>query len=330
MRAKVLSLFSGCGGLDYGFENHDAYEVVRAYDSDQYAVDTYNLNYPGNKAEVMDVSRLTSPDFELGFKPQVIIGGPPCQDFSLAGNKQLGERANMTSVYCDLICKYRPNIFVMENVTNITSIGRVIFQEIKRRFSEHGYGLTISKINMWEYGVPQTRTRLFIIGKQGGADDEFLKTLELAKNPVGSMREYLENHRPDVDMGGKEHVWFSPRHYRDKSTFSLDSLAPTQRTSKTPMPPTYVFNDKDSTRDMEKVYTSTYEFSSLLQTFPQSWKFPREVKIHNHRVIGNAVPPLLSKVLSNILMKTPMRALGESKTKLRFAIFSQKINKYTM
>jgi DNA (cytosine-5)-methyltransferase 1 len=98
----VLSLFCGCGGLDWGFHDNPGFRVVRAYDSMKHAVETYNANFSG--AEVRDVTELLSPDFALGFVPGLITGGPPCQDFSVAGLKKLGDRANLTLTYVEVVC----------------------------------------------------------------------------------------------------------------------------------------------------------------------------------------------------------------------------------
>jgi DNA (cytosine-5)-methyltransferase 1 len=305
-KLKVLSLYCGCGGLDYGFENHKAYEIVRAYDFDQYAVDTYNLNYPGDKAQKMDVSHLLEDDFDLGFKPDVILGGPPCQDFSSAGKREIGERANQTMVFCDSVRKLKPKFFIMENVTNLKSVGRVIFDEMKMRLRDAGYGLSVMTIRMWEYGVPQTRTRLVILGRLGGADDEFDCPMHEAKRPIGSMREYFERYPHNLDLEGKGYVFFYPIRFDDrhKAVYSLDSLAPTQRTDSHSMPSSYTFIDLDATDQRGLVYETradSFRLAAILQTFPSHWIWPTTSNVRNCKVIGNAVPPLFSKVLADVL-----------------------------
>lgn len=299
---KVLSLYCGCGGMDWGFETNKSFEVRAAFDMMPYAVECYNMNF-ANKAQVMDVSRLLHEDFDLGFQPDVILGGPPCQDFSRAGNRTLGERANQTFVYCDIVCKHLPKFFVMENVQCIESTGRTIFEEVKRRFKEHGYGLTISKVKMWEYGVPQKRIRLIVVGRLGGKDDELKQNIDDAKSPISSMREYLDkNPQPHLELNGKDFVYFHPRSFSSQSVFSLDSLAPTQRTVLGPLRKQHTFSVRDATHERELIHpVSHYRLASAVQAFPCDWKFPTNHISKNAKIIGNAVPPLFSTKIAKIL-----------------------------
>ena len=138
-RYKTIDLFSGCGGMSLGFQNA-GFEILAAYDNWKPAVDVYELNfehpiYSEDLADEKVQKRIKA------FKPNVIIGGPPCQDFSSAGHRDenLG-RAVLTYTYRDIILRIKPKYFVMENVPEITK--SAILKEIKDSFKEAGYGLT--------------------------------------------------------------------------------------------------------------------------------------------------------------------------------------------
>lgn len=111
-------------------------------------------------------------------KPDIIIGGPPCQDFSSAGHRNVNlGRAVLTKTYCDIITSTLPRYFVMENVPEITKKG--ILVEILERFKEAGYGLASMILDASLCGVPQSRKRYVLIGCLGAEDDfmqDFLET----------------------------------------------------------------------------------------------------------------------------------------------------------
>lgn len=295
---KVLSLFSGCGGLDYGFHHHPSFQVVRSYDAMPHAVETYNLNFPGT-AEVRDVTTLT----ELPFHPDVIVGGPPCQDFSVAGKRELGERANLTLVYTDLICKYLPDYFVMENVPSIRTVGKEIYDQVIDRFHNASYGLTTRVITMSEYGVPQQRKRLVILGVKDGRTDECSNLLDKQKCPVKSIREYLENIGVDL---GKPHIYRHPRLNCCRGVYSLDELYPTVRGCIRRIPPSFRSHPNDSTDRLEDIFVPDWRTAAILQTFPPDFQFLEQ---NNSLIVGNAVPPMFSFALANVIAE---HSLGKS------------------
>ena len=114
----VIDLFCGCGGLSLGFEKA-GFEIVKAFDKWDRAVSIYNSNFKHN-AELVDAYNL-SAEYIKSFNPDIIIGGPPCQDYSSAGKQDETQgRANLTLRYAELVCGVAPKWFVMENVDRIT------------------------------------------------------------------------------------------------------------------------------------------------------------------------------------------------------------------
>lgn len=297
-KLNVLSLFSGCGGLDTGFHDHPAFAIRLAVDAMPQAVEIYNANFSSN-AKLMDVSDFVKSDYTLDFSPDIIIGGPPCQDYSSAGKRCLGARANMTTVYGSIVMKYRPKYFVMENVPNIKSVGKDVFDELITKLRDAGYGLTIRVIKMQEYGVPQSRKRLFVLGERDGSDNGFASSLDNAKDPVKSMREYMERTGIDLGLNELNHVYRHPRSYKRRGVFSIDELHPTVRGCRRNMPPTYKFHPGDKCTDRDLIANPTDRSIALVQTFNRS--FILNEKRGNALVIGNAVPPRFSRILATII-----------------------------
>ena len=167
---RCIDLFSGCGGLSLGFEKA-GYEVVAAFDNWQPAVDVYkeNFTHPISNLDLKDeenaCTELKKFDFDL------IMGGPPCQDFSSAGKRDInGGRADLTYHYANIICRIKPEWFVMENVEQIKKSH--ILKEIVQQFSESNYGLTSVILDASYCGVPQARTRFFLIGHYGDKNNQ--------------------------------------------------------------------------------------------------------------------------------------------------------------
>lgn len=163
---KVVSLFCGCGGLDMGF-HRAGYDIVWANDFDKYAVQTYNLNFP-NKAICADINKV-----ELNEIPahDVLIGGFPCQPFSMMGKeKGFDDRRGTLFFRVIEIIKNQierngqPKIVVLENVRNLMSHDKgKTFNIIKQQLEQLGYHVYAKMLNSSDFGVPQTRNRVFLV-----------------------------------------------------------------------------------------------------------------------------------------------------------------------
>lgn len=170
-----IDLFSGAGGLSEGFRQ-TGFNVVVANDFDQHSVNTYKLNHPetvvlDGPIENITVEKLLDiPNLGVG-KLDCLIGGPPCQAFSVY-NHQRGmhdQRSGLFREYLRIVEGIRPKIVVMENVTGITSIEKgLAVNEIMNRLTELGYNVENRILKAEEYGVPQERRRIFFIGSRLG------------------------------------------------------------------------------------------------------------------------------------------------------------------
>jgi len=167
---KVVGLFSGCGGLDLGFK-HAGYNIIWANDILKDACETYKLNI-GNHIVNEDITKI---NLETIPSADVIVGGPPCQGFSGIGKRDPNDdRSALVYSYLNVVDKIQPKIFLFENVTGIKSSkasdGSKVIDNLKKAFEDIGYYINIHTLNAADYGVPQKRKRVFIIGNKLGAD----------------------------------------------------------------------------------------------------------------------------------------------------------------
>ncbi|MCX8996244.1 DNA cytosine methyltransferase [Rhizobiaceae bacterium BDR2-2] len=165
---RVVELFSGAGGISLGLRRA-GFDILKAYDAWPVAVENYNRNV-GNHAVVADLKDLLSTIPEiLGLAPDMIAGGPPCQDYSSAGNRTEADNARLTLAFALIVATVRPRWFMMENVIGCAKSST--WAEARAILKRAGYGITESRINASRYGVPQSRRRLFVIGRIGERDD---------------------------------------------------------------------------------------------------------------------------------------------------------------
>lgn len=173
MEIDVVSLFSGGGGLDLGFKN-EGYNLIWAIDNNKNAVATYKKNIH-DRVICGDINAIDLDDIP---KADVIIGGPPCQSFSLAGNRNVEDaRGQLVWRYLEIIEHVQPKAFVFENVTGLLSAKNsnkeYIFELLKKAFQDRGYTINARVMNAVEYGVPQKRKRVIIVGLRNGVTFEF-------------------------------------------------------------------------------------------------------------------------------------------------------------
>lgn len=278
---RVVDLFSGCGGMSLGFCN-EGFDVVAAFDNWDKVKVVYEKNFT-HPFYLQDLSRVEDYiDLVENLTPDIIIGGPPCQDFSPAGLRDESRgRAGMTSVYADIIDRILPEWFVMENVPNLQK--STVWPQVKESFKQSGYGLTVRVLNAAHCGVPQARKRVFVIGHLNGSDGE-LDTIidaQLSDKPM-TMRDYFG------DTWGIDHYFRMPTSYSRRGVFSMDEPSPTIRGVHRPIPPGYKRHPID-TEDPSKVRALTPLERAQIQTFPPEFEFTGSNTAIN-QMIGNAVP----------------------------------------
>lgn len=289
---RVVDLFSGCGGMSLGL-GQAGFDVVGAFDNWDAAIDIYRANFrhPIFKADLSSDETWVEKIKEL--KPDLIAGGPPCQDYSIAGKRSLGARANLTVRFAEIVSSVSPTWVVFENVYNIERFDTL--PEMKSILSKAGYGLSSMVLDASRCGAPQKRNRFFLVGKLGVQDgflDGILKS-GLAKKQM-TVRDYLG------DSLNTQYYYMHPRSYNRRAVFSIDEPASTIRGINRPIPDNYKKHPADKVEITEGVRALTTRERGLIQTFPGDFVFAG-AKGNVELAIGNAVPPALARYVANCI-----------------------------
>jgi len=291
IKIKIVDLFAGCGGMSLGFQNA-GYEVIKAFDNWDPAIQIYqdNFDHPIQKLDLNSDAILKELQ-ELEFN--TIIGGPPCQDFSIAGKREQGERANLTIRFAEIISQVKPKWFIMENVYNIERMP--VLPEAKSILRSAGYGISEKVLDASLCGVPQKRKRYFMIGHLGSEDgfiDEIL-TSNLSKHHM-TVHDYLG------DSLNTEYYYMHPRSYNRRAVFSIYEPSSTIRGVNRPIPKNYKKHHGDKASIEEGVRSLTTKERSYIQTFPESFIL-KGSKTNVEQAIGNAVPVKLAEYVANCI-----------------------------
>lgn len=290
---RVVDLFSGCGGLSLGFE-HAGFDVVAAYDNWQPAITVHKANFTHPIFNVNLSDEDSAIKHIVGFQPHMIIGGPPCQDFSSAGKRDENNgRGDLTISYAKIISSIRPSWFVMENVSTITKTTKL--ETARKLFKQSGYGLTQIILNAALCGVPQRRKRFIMIGHLG-AQDDFM--LDFIKNRLSTSEMTVKDYfgeRIDVD-----YYYRHPRSYARRGVFSVNEPSPTIRGVNRPIPDGYKIHSNDPVQSLSGIRPLTTKERSMIQTFPENFIFMGG-KSDMEQMIGNAVPVKLGEFIASAI-----------------------------
>lgn len=311
-RFSLASLFSGAGGLDIGFEKH-GFTTIWANDID---IDACNTHRNWSKTNVI-CGDITKIDFDTIPKADVIAGGFPCQGFSLAGPRKIDDKRNILYRYfVKLVEEKKPLAFVAENVKGILTLGDgAIIEAIIEDFSEKGYKVFPNLVNAAEYGVPQDRWRVILIG--------FKKDLKIKKYKFpepSSKRVSLEEALKDIPEPLQEDICnaaFSSRFMSrnrkrrwDEVSYTVPAMA-----KQVPLHPSspnmikvgedcWVFGDGRTRRfSLQEV--------AAIQTFPKDMEFCGNLT-SKYKQIGNAVPVKLAEVIAKDLYAVISAAVNKS------------------
>lgn len=328
---KTVSLFSGCGGLDLGFIgdfsvfkgkfkkvfNPNSFEIVWANDIDEMAVKSYQENI-GDHIVCDDVSNICNSVIP---ECDVVLGGFPCQDFSIAGKKKgfATKRGNLYKQMIRVIGNKRPLAFVAENVKNIispkmidTERGQPVINTIVDDFSRLGYSVTYKCLYAPDFGIPQRRERVFIVGIR---DDLGVKY----KFPI-PIHEPMTSKQAIDDLWGQEGNYKIHNHNQIAlAKFRPPSKVGSQGNQMIPADgPSHVMRAEHhmniqahyrtlepngNTDDRKYWRRLSVREAARLQTFPDSFKFVGN-KSSTYKQVGNAVPPILGWYIAKALEKT--------------------------
>lgn len=289
---KIVDLFAGCGGLSLGFQSA-GFEIEGAYELWETAATCYanNFNHPVFREDLSDAQK--AADSIRLLQPDIIIGGPPCQDFSHAGKRIEDKRAALTEAFAEIVTTIMPRWFVMENVDRAQkSATYLVARDI---FINAGYGLTEVVLDASFYGVPQRRKRFFCIGSLNVED--------------GFLLDYILQNKSDKEMTLRDYFGLSldfeyyyrhPRNYNRRAVYSIDEPSPTVRGMNRPVPPGYTGHANDAKKLDSSIRSLTTLERALIQTFPPDFKWNGN-KTDMEQMIGNAVPVKLAAFVAKAL-----------------------------
>lgn len=292
---RTVDLFCGGGGLTQGLSDA-GFDVVAAFDCWQPAIDFYNQNQRGHCAYKQDLSNVKSSVERIKqWNPAVIVGGPPCQDFSSAGKRdENGGRASLTLSYAKIVTSIRPPVFLMENVDR--ALKAKTYKQALRMFAAAGYHMTIAVLDASLCGAPQKRKRVVVVGtlRTPGASLVDIYKRNQAARPM-TIRDYLG------DSLGIDYYYRHPRSYARRGVFSIDEPSPTVRGVNRPIPRGYEGHPGDAVAvTSANLRPLTTKERSLIQTFPEHWELIGS-KSDVEQIVGNAVPCKLGEFVGRAI-----------------------------
>lgn len=345
-KLKVLDLFSGCGGLSLGFKMA-GFEVKGAIDNDKDSIETFKKNFGKGKFLARDINKIKKNEIENNFKDiDIIIGGPPCQGFSNANrwHKDYNDPRNLLfKKFIEFVKIIKPKLLLIENVSGILSRsdGNII-RNIKSILNKNEYNVNYKLLDASEFGVPQLRKRVFIVGNRLNNKD-FTKYLRNKKKvTVGeaiSELYPLENSCKKKLNGtlGNDYIKYLRRKnsnllnhqiiYPAKST--IEKIKYVKQGQNWQSIPLSLFkknrnnrhssafkrlkeNDFSVTIDTGNAHSNyfhpifnripTPREAARIQSFKDNFEFIGS-RTSQYRQIGNAVPPLLAKEIANTFKK---------------------------
>lgn len=177
IKYNIIDLFAGVGGLSYGFSKLPEFNIIAANEIEKDISIAYTLNHPEVKmlnCDINDIKKELLDEVLDGEKIDIVVGGPPCQSYSTLGKRQMDNRANLFMQYKRILKILQPRAFVFENVVGILSMdsGR-LFKKVQAEFEELGYSLKYKVLNAVDYGVPQLRERVILVGIKGENNYEY-------------------------------------------------------------------------------------------------------------------------------------------------------------
>lgn len=189
---KAISLFSGAGGMDVGFRDA-GYRIVAANEMDKHACETFRANHPETEMLEGDIDS-HMPELGAYKGVDVVFGGPPCQGFSVAGKMDPDDpRSKLIFSFCAVVELLKPRAFVMENVKALGSLTKFegVRSRLISRFQKAGYAVTIHVLNAKDFGVPQSRERVFFFGVKEEFTPIFSSNFSRYKKEAPTLREVL-------------------------------------------------------------------------------------------------------------------------------------------
>ncbi|MBS3087334.1 DNA cytosine methyltransferase [Candidatus Pacearchaeota archaeon] len=310
----VIDLFCGAGGLSEGFKQA-GFKSILGIDVDKSALETFALNHAGAETICGDISQITREQIAKKINRDtvdLIIGGPPCQGFSLAGRRNPNDPRNkLVQEFLRIVREFKPKFFVIENVQGFKSMrdksGKLVIEIVKELAKESGYSVKPYLLNSKDYSVAQKRRRMFLIGsKKKNVEFDIKKTKEVVVGDLlfpqetiaekyfysqrlidGFLRRAKRNKKLKRGFGWQflkmndQSYTISARYYKD----GCEALVK--------------YDDEFKAGSIRKL---TERECARIQSFPDNYKFAGG-KIKTYKQIGNAVPPNMAKAVAKSIKR---------------------------
>jgi len=317
---EIISLFSGAGGLDKGFEAA-GFKTVWANEYDKDIWETFAKNFPNtilDRRSIRDIPSQEIPECDG------IIGGPPCQSWSEAGSLRgiNDKRGQLFFEFIRILRDKKPKFFLAENVSGMLALRHAeALENIKKLFTDSGYNLSFSLLNAVNYGVPQDRKRVFFIGIRQDLDLTFqfpnpLKNKRVLQDVIADIQNlvlpakeknytngdncFLSNH--EYMIGGFSTIYMSRNRVRSWEEPSFTIQAGGRHAPIHPQAPKMLSiepNKRIFVPGKENLYRRlSIRECARIQTFPDSYIFYYKNLVAGYKMIGNAVPCNLAYCLA--------------------------------
>ena len=328
---NIISLFSGAGGLDLGFEKA-GFTTIWANEYDKDIWETYEKNFPHTKLDRRSITKIPSHEIPetLG-----IIGGPPCQSWSEAGSLRGidDHRGQLFFEFIRLLKDKQPLFFLAENVSGmLASRHSEALKNIKKLFQESGYTLSFQMLNAHDFKVPQDRKRVFFIGYRNDLNMKFefptgFNKKRYLKDVIWDIKDTalpakeknysngdactLANH--EYAIGTFSSMFMSRNRVRSWDEPSFTIQAGGRHAPIHPQAPKMEFVEQN-----KRIFVPTKEHlyrrlsvreCARIQTFPDTHKFYYKNVMAGYKMVGNAVPSYLGYYLAQKIMED-MKSLG--------------------
>lgn len=289
-KERIIDLFSGCGGLALGFESVGF--KTHGFEANPACVETYKLNFSGDCVLEYLTPKTQYPDAEI------VIGGPPCQPFSVGGNqKGLEDSRNGFPAFIAAVEQLNPSIFLFENVRGLLYRNKWYFEQIRNKLEKLGYIVEAKLLNAKYYGVPQNRERVIVVGHRGNFK------FPTPSNKIISAGTALGSMFGQVPDDAK---WLTPSMDAYIAKYEKASCCKNPRDLHYDRPARTVTcrNLAGATGDMHRIRLLdgrrrriTIREAARLQSFPDWFKFTGS-QTDQYYQVGNAVAPLFAKALA--------------------------------
>lgn len=324
---NVIDLFCGAGGLSMGFQE-DGYNVVAGVDNDEKALDTWKLNHKNGVTINTDISSVNPEKLKSRLPKDninVIIGGPPCKDFSNANRMVDLGRNNLVLLYAKLVDKINPDIFLMENVKQITTTDKDILNELYSILQDN-FSISHKILDAADYGVPQHRIRAFVIGIKDsilnvnepkfpepthGPDSQSDRCIRSSGSAISDIQEPKSKSKYEVKSKhsdlledippGMNYSFYTEKLGHPEPVFEWRSKFSDYLYKADPEKPIRTLKAKPGASS-GPLHWNNRRFTEAelkrLQTFPDDFEFSTDSYSQVIKMIGNSVPPSLSYALA--------------------------------